>query len=338
MNGDYLYPVPESQWEALLRESPDATIFQTPGWARVLNETYGYLPATRLYDTPDGEVLVPMMEMRRFGLKIISSMPIGYGGFLRHGTGAVTPRKVLTNLVQSRPFRFYLTLPPCTETIVPPGTGFEEYGNDWNNCQFLDLAGGPDAVVARAHRGIRRDFQVSQRRHVEVEAADSINALREFYALYLQRSREWGYATPPHPFRLYEAIQRHLGPHARLLIARHDGGTVGGLMLFTYGRSAFGWMLAVVKASSNVRPGTALIYHAIADTCQEGAEDLNLGGSGRLDGVQTYKRRWGAVEVPVRRYIYRSRLDRLVGRLGRSIPGATEDYQTDAPHSGNAAG
>lgn len=320
------FPVSETRWEALLRESPDATVFQTPGWTKVLSETYGYRPAARLFETSDGEVLVPMVEMRRFGMNALSSIPLGYGGPVTPGHPVGRLGELLGALVGGRTLRLYLSLPPRlgTERTPMAMAGFEEYVSDWNYCHVLDLAGGPEAVLQRASRSIRRNIAACERMNVEVTADNSSDGLQDFYKLFAAQSRSWGYTTPPYPFRLYEAIMRHLGQNTQLLIARRAGEIIGGQLLLLRGDVPLAWSLVALNNMRGCHPSAMLIHEAVTEAYEAGASYLNLGGSGQLTGVREYKEHWGAGICDVPRFIRRSRLDRLVVRPAPRRPPRSE--------------
>jgi hypothetical protein len=314
---EVLGSVSEERWRAVLDASPGATVFQTPEWSRVLAETYGYRPATRLYETDAGDVLIPMMEMQRLGFRILSSMPLGYGGVFTTAPVDTVVGPILKDLVRGRTLKLYLTLPPRSGMTVPSIPGLVPYGSDWNDCQIVDLDGGAEGVVARASRIVRRQIRGGIRCGVETTVENTLEGYRAFYEIYTARSREWGYAEPPYPFRLFEAIHRHLGPMAQLIIARLHDDIVGGQLLLIHGSTASAWLIAWKRTDPDCHQSSMLIRHALAESRERGARFLNLGSSGQLNGVRAYKASWGAVPVPVQRFVCHSNLKRLLGTVSR---------------------
>lgn len=341
MKPECTFPVPELRWEEILRNSSDATIFHTPGWSRVIADVFGYRPATRLYETDEGEVLIPLMAMNGLGFTTLASMPLGYGGIFSEDVSEETIGKILAELVRGRILKLYLTLPPCARMTIPQQAPLARFESEWNYCQILNLSGGPEATLGRTNRSIRRHIRDAERCGVEVVADDSIEGYHDFYALYSARSRDWGYTKPPHTFSLYEAIHRHLRPHARLLLAKKDGVTIGGVILLMTGRMPSAWMLTWTKTVPDSFPGAALIHRAIMETCENGAEFFNFGGSGQLQGVRRYKDQWGAEEIEVPRYIYPSRLNHLAAgflknRVRREEPDGTQEMPIPSSDGGSA--
>jgi hypothetical protein len=308
----------------ILEESPDASFFHTPIWARILSEVYGYHIATRLFETIEGEVLFPMLEMQRYGFRALSSMPLGYGGFFPSDISGENFQAIVESLLRGRILRLYLSLPPNSRMTVPQMGCAEERVTDWDCAQILDLRGGSEAVTERIGRYLRRDIRRAERRGVEIESSDSLNEYRELYEIYAARSREWGYSEPPLPFRLFEAVYRLARPYAHLNLAKVNGETIGGELSFVYGNTPFGWILAVDRTYASLHPGPLLLYRTILDMCERGYSSLNMGSSGRLGNVRDYKTRWGAMEVPVPHFVYRRRFDRLIHPFGTMVRSAFE--------------
>jgi len=50
VNIEYTENVSEQKWNKIVRNSENSYFFHTPAWAKILEETYGYRIATRLYE------------------------------------------------------------------------------------------------------------------------------------------------------------------------------------------------------------------------------------------------------------------------------------------------
>lgn len=59
------------------------SFFLSPSWAKILEKTWDYRTATRLYEINGIKIPIPMMEADRHGFKTFASMPgnFEYGGF-----------------------------------------------------------------------------------------------------------------------------------------------------------------------------------------------------------------------------------------------------------------
>jgi hypothetical protein len=65
LNGILLNPLLDGKWENAISTHPDATIFHSTAWARVLVDTYGHRPCyVQMSFNGSLLALVPMMEVQ----------------------------------------------------------------------------------------------------------------------------------------------------------------------------------------------------------------------------------------------------------------------------------
>ncbi|MDI6720586.1 MAG: hypothetical protein QMD46_13350 [Methanomicrobiales archaeon] len=76
----WIEEVPPSHWEEIVKEAEGCCFFHTPAWAHIVEKTYGYRTATRLFEIDGTQVLLPMMEEPLHGIRVYHSMPFGYWG------------------------------------------------------------------------------------------------------------------------------------------------------------------------------------------------------------------------------------------------------------------
>ncbi|MBN1558360.1 MAG: GNAT family N-acetyltransferase [Lentisphaerae bacterium] len=291
-------PRAHTGWDEAL--PPDADVFHTLGWARVLAETYGYRP---VYWTADGagpdRGVLPMMEVR----------------------SALTGRRGV-----SLPFT------DCCRAAGPGGAAdllddIKAWGRrsgwrlaEWRGaapggdaipaCEFLrytlDLRGGAEGVLRGADQNTRRNLRKAERAGVRVEAAGTPEAMALFVRLNAVTRRRHG--LPPQPRRFFEMLQTHLvRPGAgRLALAwRGREPVAGAIFLHFRGRAVYKY-----GASAETRGGVpganpALLADAIRWYAARGAERLDLGRvwPGNT-GLRRYKRGWGGEEERLAYYRY----------------------------------
>ncbi|MDD1674803.1 MAG: hypothetical protein LUQ13_04075, partial [Methanomicrobiales archaeon] len=71
----YTESIAPQRWRSIVTRSPFGYVYHTPEWVKVL-EVYGpYRNATRLYNVDGTEVLIPMMEEKRWGMYLYESLP-----------------------------------------------------------------------------------------------------------------------------------------------------------------------------------------------------------------------------------------------------------------------
>ena len=110
-------PVPNDVWERVLASDPNALLTQSAAWLRGRCALGGHEDASRLYETPEGRLLVlPMVRRRGFGdgrLAVQSSHSEGWGigGLL--AAGGVT-REDVALVVRD------LATRPALQTLIRP--------------------------------------------------------------------------------------------------------------------------------------------------------------------------------------------------------------------------
>src|SRR5204863_5360548 len=61
---DVLEPAEASEWDGLVHRHPNATVFHTAAWARVVRDTYGHLPLYLYFHSAGHPVaLIPLIEV-----------------------------------------------------------------------------------------------------------------------------------------------------------------------------------------------------------------------------------------------------------------------------------
>ena len=306
---DYTDSVSPGVWRSFLNGGEGIYFFHTPEWAKVMEGAFGYRVATRLYHTPEGDVLVPMMESRRFGFSVYQSVPHGYGGILSPSSLSAG---VLTDLVGSmvggRHLLLDLALPPGVALQRERSPGVTKTLSEWNYTHILRLDDPGSAVEQRYNRHARRDIGIAERNHVEIVRDDSLAQFQRYYALYEQRAREWGYPEPPYPRKVYDLLYRYGRPYVRVRLAEMYGEVIGGLVTFEYADTVFAWSNAAPAASRPFCPVHLLLHDALRSAQEEGYSLVNFGGSGNLLGVRKFKESFGAVQVDLETYRITSRL------------------------------
>ncbi len=317
MRVDYTEDVPRKVWEAFVGSSDHAYFFHTPLWADILAEAYRYRVATRLYEIDGAEILVPLMERRKYGVCMAQSMPLGYGGVFSHSRlSTEVLDAVLASMVGGRRLVFELTTPPFCDLAIRAHGRVRQDRSDWASAHVLPIDGDFEHLWKhRFSRHVRRGMQNADRAGVRVYTADDLASYRQFYSLYEQRSGEWGYTVPPHPWPLYECLQKARSPCVALRLAALDGTVVGGLVTFEYGDCIFGWSNASTGETQKYYPIYSLIRDLLEYACEHGFAYFNLGASGDLQGVIRFKEQFGARRVAVGRYRVTSGAGRWLLRM-----------------------
>jgi hypothetical protein len=282
-------PAPRDVWAACLAADPLALADGSPAWTDAVC-TEHWQDASRAYLLDDGrQVVLPLV--RRPGLR--ASMPPGWGFGGLVGDGAHDPdvvRLVLTDLRE---------LGAVTVRVRP----LPQDGHAWGpgiprRAHVLDLAPGPDALLAAMRKSTRR----AVRQQVEVDLGD-LDAYEELWRLSVDR---WGRrqnepqwlarrrAVLRDPPRRIRALAAHLGEDLKVYVARVHGRPVAANVV-AFGRSAH----ATRAVSDQDRAPSGVMQHldwlGIQEACARGCTVLHLGESGTSESLAFYKEGLGGL-------------------------------------------
>lgn len=312
MRIEYTENIFEQKWNDIINSSENSYFFHTPAWANILKETYGYKIATRLYEVDDNDILLPMMEGNKYGFGYYYSMPESYGGiFSTYDLSSNILYEILGKIVDNRHILFELALPPFCGLSIKDDSFIKQVKSEWNYTHILFLKNGFDYLWNnRFNKKNRNAIRKAEQNNVDILDGNSLQHFREYYKLYTESSKKWGYKNPPHPLKLYENMYKFGASNIQLRLAVKDDKTIGGVVSFYFNKTVFFWGSTVLQDYQMYRPVNLLLKDSIEYACNEGYENYNLGASGNLEGVRKFKESFGPEMVNLGRY-------RILSRLGK---------------------
>ena len=297
LNGILLNPLLDGKWENAISAHPDATIFHSTAWARVLVDTYGHRPCYVQISLNGGLLaLVPMMEVqsvltRSRGICLPFSdycAPLTFSSF---GHELVTQK--LQQIAHERCWSYFELR---SHSIVPVNTPASEsyYGH------FLDLRIGPEALISNFSSSVKRAVRKAQRSGLNVSIQSSPDAMAQFYELHVRTRRRHG--VPPQPRSFFINIQRHLisSGFGFIVLVECQKAPIAAAMFFKLGRHAVYKFGASDERLQELRANNFAMFEAIRYLAEGGAETLHFGRTEREnEGLQRFKLSWGATEEEI---------------------------------------
>ena len=296
-------PQRNSAWDEIVSAAPDACVFHSSAWARVLAESYGFRPCYLIVHR-DGQWLaaLPVMEV----------------------TGWWRDRKGV-----SLPFTDYC--PP----LFAPGVNGEEIvqclidwgkGQTWKSLEVRGAIPGfvPDSASAEyvehslplscdceqwesAFRSsTRRNLKKAYRQtELTIHQSTSFEAMREYFRLHCLTRKHHG--IPPQPFAFFRAIHefvlaRGLG---QVFLASYQGRWISGAVYFQWGHKAIYKFGASDRRSLDLRANYRIMGEALRWYARSGYQSFSFGRTDLEDqGLCQFKSGWGAQEHPLHYYRY----------------------------------
>jgi FemAB-related protein (PEP-CTERM system-associated) len=121
--------------------------------------------------------------------------------------------------------------------------------------------------------------------------------LDEFHAVYVRNMRDLG--SPPHSRRFFAEVLAAFGEHARLFVVRQGARAMAAsFTLRDEGVHHVPWAGSDWRARRDC-PNMLLYWSMLEAACRAGAKRFDFGRSTRDSGTFTFKKQWGAHEVPL---------------------------------------
>jgi hypothetical protein len=311
-----LNPLEYGRWDDLPAPNGRFNFFHSSHWARVICETYRYLPV--YFTVLNGnslDTLVPMMEVRSIltGARGVSlpftdyCRPIlGNGIELDHVLDYIGRygRKHGWRSVQVRGGR-------CGG---PASEHFYVHG--------LDLAPDPDEIFSRLDGSRKRNIKKAVREGVEVGKHGDEKAVARYYRLHCKTRKRQG--VPPQPYRFFENIHRHILSRdlGCIMLASYKGRDIAGCVFFNFRDTAFYKFGASDHLFQYLRPSDLVMWEAIKWFAGRGCRSLCFGRTAPGNqGLRRYKSAWATEEQKINYYKYDLRRNRFIKQPTGVAPG-----------------
>ena len=283
-----------TEWVAIVRDHPNATVFHQPGWLKAIEATFGYEPRHRLLSDRTGD---PVAAVPGF------AVPDGLGRsvlnpFCEYGfplvTDAGSDRQVLSSIRANVETRGAVVIKDVQWSDV---RGYHETGYGG-----VRTGTSPRLMLDRSFERLREtvfDRRIRQRvrtaRERDVQVGNG--TLDTFYSLYVETMGRLG--SPQFPLEFFEALDTHLEDGVTVLVARVEGGPIGALLTFERNETVHVWANGSSEAALDYRPNHLLYTSLIERACAAGYSTIDFGRSRRGSGVYEFKSQFGVIPYPL---------------------------------------
>ncbi|MBI1387484.1 MAG: GNAT family N-acetyltransferase [bacterium] len=290
-------------WREVLAGQARYSYYQTPPWADLLLRTLpGARAEHRLIEFDDGlRAVWPLISTpKRFGLRKLESLPWGaYGGLL-----STTPLTRAHRDAAARAVLGWKT--PVLECAGNP-LDSASIRAAMKETRILSMNGDPAALWEGFQPRNRTAIRRARENGAAVRMGNSREFVEAFARLYNRASAEYWSGVDTMPDAFFSAMAERPDENLQLWIAEMDGRPACA-DLIAYGRGEAQYIAGAADRSlTKTHAARALMAAILEDACQRGFEIFNFGGSAGLEGVEQFKRLFGArpAAYPVYRYQWR---------------------------------
>ncbi len=318
-----------SEWSEAVEAAPDATVFHTPAWSRVIQETYGFQPIALTVDDGRGrlEGFLPLfrVDSRITGRRLVSLPCTNVAGPLFRSVAAYDALLGgAVELARDEHCR-YLEIRSVPNHDVSEASHLARV--DYYESYVLDLGADLHRVRASFDKRARRGIDRANKLGVRVRIGKEPDDLRQFYHLNLLTRRKHG--VPPQPLRFFERLFATLPAVADTLLAlaEVEGRVVAGIIVVGYREVATYAYGASDPRFLRFSPNHALFDSVISWAIERGYRSLDFGRTAPDNrGLAEFKRQWGTRRIALP-YLY---WPAPAGFVARSESGAMRRTLMDA--------
>lgn len=307
-------PFKTPNWDALVTSLPDFSFFHGTAWARVLAETYGYVPHY-FYSGGAGvpESLLPVMEVDswltgRRGIALPFTDECAPLGTDQSAQGGLFREAI--EFGKSRGWK-HLELRGGRNFLggeAPASLSFYGHG--------LDLRAGEEGLFEKMEGSVRRALRKAEKEGVTVEISQSLEATKVFYSLQCLTRKKHG--LPPQPWEFFVNVHRHIlsENQGMVAVASQRGRKIAAAVYFFLGGRAIYKFGASDAASQHLRGNNLVMWAAMKWLARKGMGRLHLGRTSLFnEGLRRFKLNLGAQEEKIEYVKFDLRQNRFVTEM-----------------------
>ncbi len=303
----YIDPTTDSRWDQFLNDQKHGTIFHTSAWARVIKDTYGYLPHYYILEDEAGKIKAAMpfylVQSRLTGKRLVSLPFSDYCWPLGDEVGDI--KLILDSVKKEIGGNSALFLELRGWQNDAPPSNLELTSREYYVTYMLDLLPGLKALNESFHDNIRRGIRQAEKRGIKVRLTTGEEGLEIFYNLNVITRKKLGVLPQPQSF--FQNLYRHVVSQnlGFTVLAESEGKIVAGVVFLNYKDTIYYKFNASDKNHLRKRPNHAITYEAIRYAIDNNYQHLDFGRCSPEDeGLKTYKSRWGAREIDLPYYYF----------------------------------
>ena len=287
--------VDENEWNKFLDICDTATIYHTPEWKKLMEETFNYDPYYIF--AKDNEKIVGLLPMFHVKSKLagdsLCCVPFA------HECGPIGDVNVLNKMIEDG-IDFYRNKEIGSDKHhfnrhieIKDSLLSEFHKQSIFSIYILELSSVSNTWNT-IHKSIRRYIKKSLA-EVEISKSNSIEDAELFYHANCRNKQDKGILA--HPKDLFINIARLMPEYIDIYLAKFDGKIIGGIFNINYKNKVFYGFGATDPRYTDQHPLYACLWKSIEDACKNNYRTFDFGlAANNEPGMINFKKRWGAIE------------------------------------------
>lgn len=312
----------DNQWDDIWRHSDTAAFFHSRWWAETWEAfTGGVMTPSPLLLTFEDEkqALLPFSVQHLYkGLvkRYISSPGGTFGGWISAGHLEDSHAASIGSFIRKDTPNLDWRLNPY-DTLTNAAK-FD--GGEPEQTQVLSLDTGFDAILKNLTKGHYSAAKKAEKAGVSITQAHTLEQWQQYYHTYQDTQRRWGSTTTStYDWPFFHYLFKLRSPYVKLWLALYEDNAAAGALCFYSKHHAVYWHGAAMEKYLKVRPVNLLILKAIEHACQHGYKWFDFNPSGKHQGVRSFKKSFGTIDLDCPLITLTSRWAKLLGTASRLL-------------------
>jgi len=322
---EYVDPTQIPQWNQWLDNFETSTIFHTSNWAKVLSESYGYIPRYLVCNNTEIQrAIFPMMEVQSV-LTGRRGVSLPFSDFcqplLQPGISLIDLFDRLKKVGASKKWQSIMLrdVPHWTEQ---PFKVIEYLDHT------IDLNRSSDALFSALRTNYRRKIKKARGNELEIKFERSFESMKAYYELHCLTRKK--HELPPQPFRFFKKIHEHILSKELgfIIIAYHKGEAIAGAVYMHFGKHVI-YKYGGSNSTYDHLNGNYLVqWSGIEWAAQNGFDWLSLGRTDPENkGLIQYKNGWASSSRPLAYYKFDLGQEEFINNKGKLLHYATHLFK-----------
>ncbi len=296
MNIVSIAPQTDPLWQNLIEQRP-SDVFHSPGWLRVLTETYDFDLAAFVLLDEAGEPVAGLPFCRVKDIKGERLVALPFSDYCDPLVGEPAHWRLLLDKLLAERLPFAVRPLHCGLAFADERLTLVNQAK-WHK---IDLRPDEDTLWRGLHSSARRAIRKAESKGIVIRAAERKEDLRAFFELHLG-VRKYKYRLVAQPYRFFEKIWEHFMETGRgvLKLAVYQGEIIGGVLFLTYKDRLYYKFNASAPAQLALRPNDLVVWSGIKYGKAQGYSYLDFGLSDwDQEGLLRYKRKFATEEKTI---------------------------------------
>jgi len=272
-------PTTDSRWEKFVNSQKHSTIFHTSAWARVVKDTYGYLPQYYALENEADQfkVAIPfyLVKSRLTGKRLVCLPFSDYCWPL--GVEEADIALLLDSVkkqVELGEFS-YLEVRGWQNRVVPTQSNLVT--RKYYITYILDLEMGLETLNEKFHDSVKRGIRQAEKRGITVRLTSNEGDLDNFYRLHVMTRKKLG--VLPQPYTFFKNLFHHMISQnfGFIVMADCEGKTVVGVVFLNHKDAIYYKFNAFDENYLQKRPNHLVTWEAIQFACAKNYKYFDFG-------------------------------------------------------------